>query len=473
VKWRSTHADGSAFIFPIFALTGNSTGVGGSTIAVADMDADGKGETILAGVVFNSSGVVVSGEGPNLIGGIGTNFSSIVADVNHDGKLDLVVGNAAYGMDGKPIWSNPTEPDGFPAIADLDLDGAPELVVATGSDLRVLDAKTGSLRAKIPFASAPGSPVIGDFDGSGKPGIAVQQNGAPCELHAYRFDEATLTDNWKYTFTSCSGSLTATAFDFNGDGIAEVIAHDDCRIVVLDGTTGEKRLSLAAPHATWTEFVSVADINGDGHADLLYSTNDGWGSPPGIPDPTRCNYTGEEAPTHGVFVFSDPDKKWMPTRRVWNQQSYHITNIKSDGTLPKGEVDSWGKGGWNTYRVSAQGKGATAAPDLVVSLGASLGNCPASLRLIAIVQNQGTAGVPADIEVDFYQGAPPSGVKLGSANTKLPLLPGASETVTLDVAGPLNPTSYYATIDEANNLAECGEDNNTGTLVRATCGTVR
>ena len=55
----------------------------------------------------------------------------------------------------------------------------------------------------------------------------------------------------------------------------------------------------------------------------------------------------------GIFVFQDPQNRWMPSRSIWNQHSYHITNINDDGTVPEHEQPNWLS--YNNYRQNVQG----------------------------------------------------------------------------------------------------------------------
>jgi hypothetical protein len=163
----------------------------------------------------------------------------------------------------------------------------------------------------------------------------------------------------------------------------------------------------------------------------------------------------------------------MPTRRIWNQQAYHITNVRSNGQLPAPEPDSWGPNGFNNYRVSAQGKGATRAADLTVSLYASLlDTCPGSIRLLAVVENNGSVSAPPEVSVSFFKGTPPSGTWLGATTTKTLLTPGASTTVSLDVPST-SGTAYYAVVDSDQQgngtVTECDETNNTASMDGVTC----
>ena len=44
----------------------------------------------------------------------------------------------------------------------------------------------------------------------------------------------------------------------------------------------------------------------------------------------------------------DANDQWVQSRGVWNQHSYHITNVNDDGTIPVNEVPSWTS--VNSYR---------------------------------------------------------------------------------------------------------------------------
>jgi hypothetical protein len=449
----------------------------GSSIAIADMDGDGYGEVVLGATIFDHTGVLISGAG--LHGKGGSTYpspplhssSSIIVDVDGDGKQEVVAGNAAYRIDGSTVWTN-NDGDGFPGVADFDHDGNPELVVVTNTKLRVHDLETGVLIAETLIGvSKGGPPVIADFDGDGTPEIGVQPD---CAFLMFEYDATakTVTNSWETQLKKCSGFFVATAFDFEGDGAVEILAHDDCYVTLLAGKKGEILTQIPASHATWTEFVSVADVDGDLSADLLFSSNDEFNG--SVYDYAgHCEYKPEETARHGVFVYSDPDHAWMPTRRIWNQQPYHITNVKSDGTLPTVEAPSWGPNGYNDYRVSAQGKGSVNAADLVVSLSVSLIEfCPGEVELVANVQNQGSVGAPAHIEVSFYEGTPPTGTFLGSAFTTKALGPGTSEQVKLSAIAK-NNQAYYAVADAssagAGAINECIENNNIATIGGVGC----
>ena len=73
-------------------------------------------------------------------------------------------------------------------------------------------------------------------------------------------------------------------------------------------------------------------------------------------------FGGEPTPTVQVQVIRDADDRWIPARRIWNQHTYHVTNVREDGTIPQFEPPSWQL--LNTYRTNAQIEGgAVCKPD--------------------------------------------------------------------------------------------------------------
>ncbi|MBN2358315.1 MAG: hypothetical protein JXR83_02620, partial [Deltaproteobacteria bacterium] len=43
----------------------------------------------------------------------------------------------------------------------------------------------------------------------------------------------------------------------------------------------------------------------------------------------------------GVRAFTNSQGAWVGTRRVYNQQAYHVTNIDESGIVPRDEVPNW------------------------------------------------------------------------------------------------------------------------------------
>jgi hypothetical protein len=177
----------------------------------------------------------------------------------------------------------------------------------------------------------------------------------------------------------------------------------------------------------------------------------------------------------GVFLYGDPKDQWVPTRRVWTQHTYHVTNATSAGNVPELENNNWKDSGLNNYRQNVQGAGVFNAPDLTVQLSIALEQCPDQLELIATVRNEGALGVPAGINVDFYAGKDATGTLLGSGVTMKALLPGGSTKVKLLVPAPPGDATqdYFVEVDFASKgvgeVLECNEGNNGGLTTMAAC----
>ena len=458
LKWTSTNANKTAYT-AAFAST---------TVALADLEGDGKVEVIAAGVVLESTGVVRFDKG-SLLGSNG-NYGgvSIVADIDGDKKPDIITGRYAWDRTGKQIWDNGLS-DGYAAIADFDLDKKPELVVVSGGTVRIHDAKSGALLAQLPMpgTGAGGPPTIAQFDGKGSVDFA-SANGSSYSVYSYDAKTKTIQVLWsKDTQDKSSNRTGSTVFDFEGDGKAEVVYNDECYMRVYDGTTGSVLLEVKNSSATIHEYPVVADVDGDNNTEIVVAGNDLNHQGGGV-----CPYPVADT-RHGVFVYGDAKDRWVRTRRLWNQHSYHVTNINNDGSVPEVEADSWGANGFNNYRQSTQGKASYNAVDLQVSLSASISSCPGTLSLVATVKDDGSLGVASGVVVSFYKGTAPTGTYLGSRSTTKALLPGASETLQLDVPNPDTEADYYVVVDAdqggESKINECIETNNTGAVLDVIC----
>ncbi len=462
--WKSRRADGTT----PYVGVGNSV-----TIALADMDHDGKVEVVYGGVVLDHTGKVVSGEGREKLGANDAGYGpvSIVADIDGDGQQEVVGGNAAYRKNGSEVWKNAALTDGYPAIADLDKDGVPELVVIAQGNVRVQDAKTGVLLATLPLPGTGrgGPPTIADFDADGVMEFA-SANGSAYSVFEYDGVTKVITAKWSKPTQDLSSNVTGSSvFDFEGDGAAEVVYNDECYVRVYSGKDGTELFKQPSSTGTIHEYPVLVDVDGDNNTEFIVVSND--------LNHTATTCPADATPRHGVFVYGDKNDKWVRTRKVWNQHAYHITNVNGDGTLPMPEDVSWGPKGFNNYRVSAQGAGSYNAPDLRVDLEVSTATCPASITLRARVKNNGTLGVAAGVKVAFHAGTDATAPLLGEKATTKPLLPGQSEIVTWPyVPVGKGPFSFFVVVDGASGggvIRECLEDNNSAGSGGAKCPSVQ
>ncbi len=457
--------------------------------AIGDMDNDGVPEIVVRFVVAHADGTIVG-----RAAGAGGGYTTL-ADVDGDGTLEIVGSAGVYRIDGTAVWERlvaaPMRPaipaGGSVAIGDLDLDGDPEVVVITSGDhsVRVVDARTGDdvwgptdinplddatvaadvLADTRSMGSGGGAPTIANFDADPNPEIAFAGG------FAYVIFNHDGTRLWYDVTVDRSSRVTGSSvFDFEGDGVAEVAYNDERTLRIYRGPDGMELYSRCNTSGTLREYPIVVDVDNDDHAELVVMENNyAFACLDGTPSST------------GIYVFGHPRNEWVRTRRIWNEHTYHVTNINEDGTVPARETPNWSAPRLNNFRQNVQPDGLFDAPDLVVEdLRVSLRACPVRLDVTARVVNRGSAGVPAGIPVTFYEGAAAPRAIAGRARTTRPLLPGESELVTMDPTFALpagretDPFTFEATVNAPDDmpldtLHECRPTNNTAGPTTATC----
>ncbi|HEY6463745.1 MAG TPA: VCBS repeat-containing protein, partial [Polyangiaceae bacterium] len=384
------------------------------------------------------------------------------------------------------------------AIGDFDKDGKPEVVAVYYPTHTVsfwhYDATqaskfswmrqgvdiNGTLTQHCPVGSAGytqggGPPTVADFNGDGTPDVALAGGIGYAVLDGKKVVDSTVANAatllWSASTTDCSSAATGSSiFDFTGSGSAEVLYSDEEHLRVYDGPTGNVLFSTCNTTGTLEEFPLVADVDNDGHADIVVVSN-AYAS--GTAE-YQCN-DGTNIAQSGVRVFSDPNLAWVRTRSIWNEHPYHITNVNDDGTIPQHELPNWTQPGLNNFRQNKQPGGEFAAPDAIVSVAPT---CASPFGLEATVRNIGEAALPAGVVVGFYAGTAPGGTKLGSLTTLLPLYPAESETLVLTLASPpagvvAGTTPVYAVVDDTKTphpgWHECRTDNDTSAGIDAVC----
>ena len=412
--------------------------------ALADLDQDGTPEIVIGRQVLNANGTVRwTGTGgrasPGNVGPI-----SCVADIDLDGSPEVVAGNTLYRANGAVAWQAGL-PDAHNAVANFDADPFPEIVAVAGGQVWLLE-RTGAVKwgpVAIPGGGAGGPPTVADYDNDGEPEIGVA--GAS----RYAVFETNGTLKWAVVTQDGSSNRTGSSvYDFDGDGSAEVVYRDELYLRVYRGTDGAVLFQTPMSSCTWHEYVLVADVDADGNAEIVAVANN------------NCGY----GPQRGVYVFGDANDNWVATRRIWNQHTYHITNIEEDSSIPAVEANNWAT--FNNYRQNVQNQGSVlAAPDLTASfLRFDPSGCPDAVTILARVGNGGANVAAAPVNVAFYD-ASAGGTLLGVVQTTQNLAPGQWEDVALVLAGSLpTPLTICAVADDdgegVGKHNECNEQNN-------------
>ena len=171
-----------------------------------------------------------------------------------------------------------------------------------------------------------------DYDGDGWPEVGVAGEGS----YTVFDDDSTVL--WVNRSTDVSSGHTGSAvFDFEGDGISEVLYADEHTMGVYDGRDGSMRMEFE-DHASGTlvEYPIVVDVDNDGVTEIVVVSNDyareGWS---------------------GITVLGNINRAWAPARPIWNQHAFFTTNVDDDGALPVTQVPHWEEG--NDFRAGGYG----------------------------------------------------------------------------------------------------------------------
>ncbi len=285
VLWHSTEPDG---------VTKDTFGVSvgrWNGPVLADIAFDARPEIFFDGVIYDADGVKITA-GLGWVG-FAQGVFPIVADVDMDGDIEVLIGNRAHTFDeatktlAVEAYAAATSTGGHIAVADFGAFGvglpadAAEVVVVSGGAMTITDLTGAAVFGPIalPGGGSGGPPTIADFDGDGQPEVAAAGLGA---YTVFDIDcVAPLPDKcksvgvlWSRVSQDKSSSVTGSSvFDFEGDGTAEAVYGDECFTRVYSGATGEVVSSGPRSSCTWHENPIVADVDGDFRSEIVVGSN--------------------------------------------------------------------------------------------------------------------------------------------------------------------------------------------------------
>ena len=295
---------------------------GRTGIAVADLDQDGTPEIVSGRVALNNDGTV------RWTGTSGSSYLSAVADLDLDGLPEVVTGSTAYRYNGSIFWTS--SHSGKPAIGNFDDDPYPEIVVVGNNNVS-LKEHDGTLKwgpVAMPGGGGNGPPVVADIDGDGNLEIGV---GGRDYYVTFETDGSI---KWMVDIVDTSSQAAgSSAFDFDEDGSAEIVYSDHYYHRIFRGSDGKVLFETPGPSGTLCEQPVIVDVDNDGHVEIVFAVN---------------NYAF--GGNTGIEVYGSDDC-WPTARCIWNQHTYHITNINDDGTVPQFEANNWDI--FNNYRAQS------------------------------------------------------------------------------------------------------------------------
>ncbi len=297
--YRNTSSPGIISFSPRVDI---ATGVTPISIAIGDLDGDGKPDVTVAN--WNSSSVSVF-RNTSSVGNIsfaaradystGSGAGSVtMVDLDVDGRADLAVTN--YNSNTLSILRNTSTPGSISfatkvdyttgsrprgvSNSDYDGDGLPDLAVDnqtsnTLSIFRNLSTPGNiSLASRIDYTAGTNADfnASGDLDGDGKPDVVVV-NGISSTISVFRnlSTPGTISFAPKSDYPTDPGPFGISINDLDGDGKPD-LASANGGISVFKNTSIAGNISFAArvnyATAGGANTVSACDLDGDGKSDL-------------------------------------------------------------------------------------------------------------------------------------------------------------------------------------------------------------
>jgi len=370
--------------------------------------------------------------------------------------------------------ANHSHTDGYTSVADLDLDGTPEIIVSGRRDntsgLYVWN-KNGLVQnfTHPTYNQVYGMVCVANVFDDKTAGfaqdfpelIACHTPGMLC----LNLQKAQATPAqpfwWKLPTIDGSGLTGATVFDFNGDGLSEIVYRDEQNLRIMYGGAapfppgvGVERnwYKTVAGSGTFDEYPVVADVDNDGEAEIAVTSYlfSGTNNPP-------ADYRGR------LRVFESANFPWLPARPLWNQFNYFGVNINDDLTVPKTQQKHWlemggvgsGKRPLNAHLAQPHSLNPLninklQSPDADIAIDST--HCKTdSFDLFLNICNLGSAHLPSGTPIAFYNGNPTT-----SAATLLfpPVLvneaieKGACKNIKLSIPATYNTTIFAVVNDD-------------------------
>lgn len=267
------------------------TGLSPTSVAIGDLNGDGKMDLATANEDGNSVSVLLNaGDGSfqtrRDFGTGGRPYSVAIGDVNEDGKLDLASANAAFGEHTISVLLNRVDGNFEPkrdypvrygpewvTIGDLNGDGKPDLAFAGSGVSVLLNSGSGSFEAEAHYPTPRGSAsvAIGDLNGDGKADLATAN--VATDTTSVLLNRGDGSFGVRRDYRAGDSPFSVAIGDVNGDGTSDLVtANDDGRSVSVLANTGSgsfqpKRDYRTGPIDAGPVSVALGDVNGDHRPD--------------------------------------------------------------------------------------------------------------------------------------------------------------------------------------------------------------
>jgi hypothetical protein len=359
---RLMTTDSSLSFLPVVTYDSGGSVAGGDfrTVAVGDVNGDGKPDVVVANFGGSTVGVLLgNGDGTfqpvmTFNPGILNPTAIEIADVNGDGKPDLVVG----------IWS-----------------GGVGVLLGNGD---------GTFQPTVAYASGGvqvSDVAVADVNHDGKPDLIVVNYGSLQGL-------GVLLGNGDGTFQPAASygsgvyAWSVAVADVNGDGNSDLLVagglFGGAAVALGNGDGTFKPAVSYSWSGEWAQSIAVADVNGDHKPDLLVAVCETSGCEHGAAavllgngDGTfqaAVDYDSGGAGANGIAV-ADVDGDGKPDLLVanWVTSSVGVLLGNGDGTFQP--AVTYSSGGLSPMAIVAADVNGDGKPDLVVRNECSDASC--------------------------------------------------------------------------------------------------
>ncbi|MDR1223474.1 MAG: hypothetical protein LBL07_11440, partial [Tannerella sp.] len=479
----------------------------GAAVGFADFNHDGTPEIYINNRIFNASTGVMLAEaaGGSNRGAAYSCWStqtsstpppapnwkqsaSTAADVLGTGDLQLILGNEIYeleinnpnGFSGNTLTlARTVSPppgvidDGHTQVADFNRDGFLDVFISNKTTAvagyvhgYVWDVHNNTVSSPLVIPAGnnvnggKSLPLVADFDNDSIPDVLVQTElygTNKAVFRAFKYNPSSWSFTWMWDFPPVedSHSTSATLFDFNLDGISEIVLQDQERLRIVNAATGVQHTEFTFGAGTVMQYPIVVDpygVSGDRSARIVSIG--------------RSGSTGSNLYEGSLNVLKAKSGHWAFARPVWNQIMYNSVNVNDDVSAARypvnpavffpgqdetlntaDDVQPYNAFLKQTEILNKNGTPLWLAPDAAIAAATSAFHYHAggdSLTVTVEVTNAGDAGLLAPFYLSAYKNTVAAGNKIATDSSLTALNPGAIQSVTLTI----DSLSKFLPLDE-------------------------